>query len=49
MTRKYLTVMLGQGKLAKAIEACEGSGCDGYLVARISDQVEVLHYQSNAT
>ena len=32
--------MFEQNKIAKVFEACEGSGCDGYLIARISDQVE---------
>ena len=40
--------MFEQGKIAKVFEACEGSGCDGYLVARIGDRVEVLHYESSA-
>ena len=48
MTTKYVTVMFEQNTIAKVFEACEGSGCDGYLVAHIDDQVEVLHYQSNA-
>ena len=40
--------MFEQNTIAKAFEACEGSGCGGYLVAHIDDQVEVLHYQCNA-
>ena len=40
--------MFEQNKIAKVFETCEGSECDGYLTARIDDQVEVLHYQSNA-
>ena len=40
--------MSEQNKIAKVFETCEGSECDGYLTARIDDQVELLHYQSNA-
>ena len=40
--------MFEQNTIAKVFEACEGSGCGGYLVAHIDDQVEVLHYQCNA-
>ena len=48
MATKYLTVMFEHTKIAKVFEACEGSGCDGYLVARIGDRVEVLYYESSA-
>ena len=44
----WLKLLFEQGKIANVFETCEGSACDGYLVARIGDQVEVLHYQCNA-
>ena len=52
MARKLVLAILGHRPRFAAMtlesEACEGSGCDGYLIARIDGHMEVLHYQSNA-
>ena len=44
----WLKLLFEQGKIANVFETCQNSESDGYLVARIGDQVEVLHYESNA-
>ena len=44
----WLKLLFEQSKMANVFETCQNSESDGYLVARIDDQLEVLHYESSA-